>query len=296
MAMGQLAGELAGHWKRPSPATSAFVQERPSHLHNSHAHLGLAKRRHEHFLEHTQTNTTPHPSHHNQFFKSPQPRVGDMYPVGASFVAKHYSDEFAKKAYDGYSQVGTISDRGGSDVGSCTFTDIMAEHNHWAKARSPKANRPHLDRPKEFTMNWEGEMPRQRPQSARRYAPSSSAHNGSDKSLGTRGRFRPPPRSEQSLASSDTGHGHDYRQAKPKDPKAHEPHPTETKERFFTSHSRMQKAKQLCKTALKVDHDRWERIECGSHGHSAGGSVHGSICNKSRTKPTPAGARPRTAR
>lgn len=286
MATGRMTGESASNWKRPPTGHKdrAQIEDPPSHLHNSQAHLALAKRRHDHLVEHPQKTTAAHPSHHSHFFKSPQPKVGDMYPVGASFTAKHCSDEFARKAYDVYSQVGTNSSagRGRSEAESCTFTDILAAHNPWEKEKSPRKNKIHVTRPKDFTRNWE---------SAHRHPPRQQAPSVycSTRSDGSGARFRPPPRSEVSMASSDTGHGHDYRGIKPMDPKAYEPHPLEDKQRFFISQQKLQKAKCQHKTALKVDHDRWARIECGSHGHSAEGSDFGSVCHK------PA-ARPRTAR
>lgn len=265
------------NWKC-EPVGHRPVKEDRTGPHNSHAHMQVEKRRHERALEHPQHTQAPHPSHHNQFFKSPHPRCGDMYPVGASFTAKHYTDEFATQAYDVYSHVGTISERGGSEAGSCTFTDILAAHNHWEKAKSPKVARPHLSRPKEFEDGY-------RPQAgAPRRISSAPSSNKDSCNSGPRA-FAPAPRSENtSIASTDTGHGNDRRHRKPMDPKAYEPHPLSDKEHFFISQSKLAKAKTQHRTALKVNHDRWERIECGSNGHSAGGSVFSSVCHQKSSK------------
>lgn len=299
---GKLTGTGASSWKRPPPEARPLYESQ-SHIGNSHSHMLVAKRRHEYELTHPQHTVSPHPSHHSHFFKSPHPYVGDMYPTGASFAAQHMTDDFAKSAYCNrdYDLASTEMDRS-TDAGSCTYTDILASHNVWEKARLDKSSHPHLSRPKDMTRNWDEsyndhsrryEKPRpksarpgynrprpeyhgyERPKSARSSGRSSDISRMRD--VGEGGTFRGKAPSIQSLASSDTGHGRDYRDVKPKEIARHIPQPTSTKSRFFTSQAALQKAKHQCKTTLKVDHDRWERIEAGSCGHSAGGSERSSV-------------------
>merc|ERR1719262_479260 len=73
-----------------------------SHVHNSHAHLSLAKRRHSVSLEHDETDFRcqhpPFASPEPHFFASPEPQhmACYLYPKGPSLTARHVPEHFVE--------------------------------------------------------------------------------------------------------------------------------------------------------------------------------------------------------
>lgn len=201
--------------------------------------------------------------------------MGDMYPVGPSFMCKHMSNHFYRhiKPEDVH-EGGRLSTTGAA-------LESLEPVQAWQLSRA------------NFDVHPEYSQYRMPPRFYDTLDSTSARSHGSNK-------FQPPARRSPtaSSATTDSGHGRVAGHSRVSDLARYEPH-AKTVDKGWSLQSKLMRAKRNHRTELKHN-DRWDRIPCGSRGHSEGGSEFGSIANvttsrsatNSKAKPRPSGNTP----
>lgn len=247
-----------------------------SHVHNSHAHLSLAKRRHACRIEHEETDFRsihpPAPSHSSHFFASPEPQhmAAHLYPEGPSQTARHVPEHFVNNVvHDNHpydrSARGATSQRSSRASGIHVWDGVRqvpATSLHCTRdARSPRMTAS----PSITGVNkqgWSRDLPSQSPDACWSDACQPHEH------YNTSGTMR-------AHLPSQTRDGFDHYNTSGRPPAALNRAPEIG--HVYKSHAEMAYDKRLCQAAAYKHSDRWERIEQGSNGHSVGGSDFGSV-------------------
>lgn len=236
---------------RPQPGTS--------HRGNSHAHLGLAKRRHDIRLEGADEAdfrsihppaTSPWVNRHPHFYASPEPHhmAANLYPEGPSVTARHMPEHF---------------------VCNVVYDSEMEKPSQYGNRRDSDSNAsgrtPSSSRMSGFHV-YDGTRPTPVPNlfcAAAVRSPRSTVSPSVSTAFSPW--VRDGPRSPDSFDfNKDPGHPPPFRQR------------SNEAGHVYKSHAQMQYDKSLCQASAYRHTDKWERIEAGSQGHSQGGSDFGS--------------------
>jgi len=262
--------QTANHLHYSNPATVMKPVESgelgTSHVHNSHAHMCLAKRRHDVQLFHDEAcHRSIHPpksSPDHQFYITPEPRhmAAHLYPEGPSVTARHVPEHFCSNVvYDDESSYAP------SRATSAERSRMRPTSPSVDSSRRSKSARGL--RGAEFSL-WDGS----------KVAPMSEVYE-SKCSRGLRSTCSPVT----------LGYGERYwtRDLPPGSPEEFDSHNTPGKPppvwtrapevgHVYKSHAQMSYDKGLCQAHAYRHCPNWERIEAGSQGHSAAGSDMGS--------------------
>lgn len=261
--------QTANHLHFPNPATVVKPVESgelgTSHVHNSHAHLCLAKRRHDVQLYHDEEcHRSIHPpkaSPDHQFYITPEPKhmAAHLYPEGPSVTARHVPEHFCSNV-------------------------VYDDQSSYTPSRATSAERSRI-RPTSPSVDSS-----RRSKSARGQRSEFVLRDGS-KISPISDVFDPKcSRGLRSTCSPVTvGYGERYwtRDLPPGSPEEFDSHNTPGKPppawtrapevgHVYKSHAQMSYDKGLCQAHAYRHCQNWERIEAGSQGHSACGSDMGS--------------------